>query len=318
MNVALILTLTLAAAPQPTGAPANPGAADQGPSSHLIYTAASRDGLAWTADTRPLLRQASVPSALLHPDGRVLLYYVDASIRPSGVALAVSRDGGRTFARSPLVLDAPAGLVPVDPCPVLLPDGRVRLYYYLFEHRPGEHDPIHRVAAAISDNGETFAYEGIAFAYRGLVDPDVFWDGTRWRMHVMSLSDNGTVVATSDDGLAFRYNGLLSLRQIGTTKPVTLSDSPALDLRLYGFPQGPGGQREFRSFRSEDGIEWERESGVRLTPPPGMGQITDPFVIRLGDGTWKMFYKAEPSRGTTPGGGPSPRPSGPPRPPPSR
>jgi len=39
-----------------------------------------------------------------------------------------------------------------------------------------------------------------------------------------------------------------------------------------------------------DGLTWPQEAGVRLRAEPGE-QITDPQVVRLSDGTWKMVYK---------------------------
>lgn len=263
-------------------------------SSHRVFTAVSADGLSWSLAREPVLLEASVPAAIEMPSGRVLLYFVDARRLPSSVNIAESLDGGKTFRRLDTALATPEGFVPVDPCPVLLPDGRVRLYYYLLEHRRGQHDPVHVIASAVSADGIHFQSEGPVFRRAGLVDPDIFWDGQRWRMFVMSLTERATVMATSEGGDSFSYAGQLPLQRIGTTKPVALPPDEGGGFRLYGFPQGEGGQTEFWSFRSADGVAWTREPGVRLALPEGMRQMTDPFVLRLANGTWRMWFKAEP------------------------
>ena len=51
---------------------------------------------------------------------------------------------------------------------------------------------ISNVDAAVSTDGVHFNREGTAFSYDGLVDPDVFWTGQQWVMHVFSLSAGAT------------------------------------------------------------------------------------------------------------------------------
>lgn len=280
--------------PPSGGASSSGGQAVNQLAEHRVFTATSPDGLTWALDPIPILEKASVPAAVVLSDGTLVLYFVDARRLPSSVNIALSSDGGRSFRRLDTAVPVPEGFVAVDPCPVLLPDGRVRLYYYLFEHGPGLKDPIHSIASAISDDGLAFRSEGVVFRHPGLVDPDVFWDGSAWRMFVMSLADQATVVATSASGDSFTYAGPLSLAGIGTTRPVAVPPEDGGGFRVYGFPQGRGGQTEFWSYRSADAVSWTREPGVRLALPPGMNQMTDPFVVRLPDGTWRMVFKAEP------------------------
>lgn len=266
-------------------------APDGGPYQHQVLSASSPDGLNWTFDGRVLLEHASVPAAIVTPDGALRIYYVDASQMPENVNCAESRDGGQTFRVLGCTIAGRAGVKAVDPSIALLPDGRYRLYYYASQQDPGA-SGLHAIHSAISSDGVGFAEEGEAFSYPGLVDPDVFWTGEEWLMYVFSLDAHATLIASSRDGLSFQYVGPLPLKDWGTTAPVRLDDG---QFRLYAFDQ-PRGQT-VASFLSHDGFTWSQEDGVRLTAPAGQ-QITDPFVVRLPDGSWKMILKT--SRDTQP------------------
>ncbi|MEW6319704.1 MAG: hypothetical protein AB1635_01315 [Acidobacteriota bacterium] len=276
------------APPAPPGPPPGPpsGPPSAGPYVHEIRSARSPDGLAWTHDGAVLLEHASVPSALVMPDGRVLVYYVDAAQMPETVNCAEATADGRL---RPLgcTIAGRGGAKAVDPSVVLLPDGRVRLYYYASAQNvnaAGRH-PIH---AAVSDDGVHFVDEGEVYSDEGLVDPDVFWTGRDWLMFVFSLTRPGTIVAKSDDGRRFSYLGMHQLQGWGTTAPVRLEDGR---FRLYAFNQGL--QDTVRSFVSINALDWTMEDGIRLSAPPGL-EITDPFVIRTRDGWWHMVYKVSP------------------------
>lgn len=255
-----------------------------GPYTHQVLSASSPDGLSWTHDGVVLLEHASVPCAIVMPDGRLRIYYVDASQMPETVNCAESADGGSTF--EPLGLSI-AGLTSekaVDPSIVRLSNGRYRLFYYGANGDPGAAG-THNVRSAISDDGVHFKESGTALAYPGLVDPDVFKVGDTWLMFVFSLTDHTTVVAESRNGRKFRKVRPLGLDGFGTTAPVLLDDGR---FRLYAFDQRT--QLTIVSFVSEDGLQWTQEAGVRLDAPAGK-EITDPQVVRLPDGSWKMVFK---------------------------
>lgn len=274
------------------------GAAGSGPRDHWVETATSTDGLTWTRESRKVLEQASVPAAVVTAGGIVRIYYVDASRIPETTNCADLRG---TTAR---VLGCRIAGIPtrkaLDPSIVRLRDGRYRLYYYAANADPSAAGS-HAVRSAISKDGVRFRDEGVAFAREGLVDPDVFWTGTQWLMYVFSPGDHDTVVARSSDGRIFTYVGPLQLPGWGTTAPAQLPDGR---LRLYAFSQ-MGSPNFVASFVSRDGLPgtWSREAGVRLRAEGG--QLTDPFVVRLRDGTWKMVFKVDPNPGS---GKPPPKP----------
>lgn len=261
-----------------------------GPASHSMVVATSTDGLTFTVG-KTLLTQASVPMAVLNDDGSVRTYYVDASHAPEGMNCAdLSADRASATVLDCSVSGLPDGMRMLDPAAVRLPDGGYRLYFYMAPtNQPVNTTDAHSVSSAISVDGVHFTYEGIAFSYGGLVDPDIFWDGTQWNMYVFSITDQATVVATSPDGLSFTYQGPLGIGAYGTSTPVRLDDGT---FRLYVFDQ-KSALSAFESFTSPDAKTWTKEAGTRLEAPAGM-QITDAQAVHLKDGSWLMVFKENP------------------------
>lgn len=270
----------------PLTAPRQPGPPAGGPYTHRVMSATSGNGLDWTYDDRTLIEHASVPSAIVTPAGNLRVYYVDAGQVPETTNCAESTDGGKTFRVLGLSIENRPGEKALDPSIVLLPDGRYRLYYFGVTGSPSQAGE-HSIYSAISDDGVRFVQEREAFKYPGLVDPDVFWTGSDWMMYVFSLDAGGTITARSADGRSFEYAGPLSLKGWGTVAPVALGDGR---FRLYAFDQPAG--TTVASFLSSDCVTWTREEGTRLSAPEGF-QITDPFVVRLADGSWKMIFKVQ-------------------------
>lgn len=291
--LASFLTVAALAASVAGQGPA-PGGPAGGPYFHQVMSASSPDGLQWTHDGVVLLDHASVPAALALPDGRLRVYYVDASQAPENVNCAEVTADLRVAVLG-CTIAGRGGVKAVDPSVVVLPDGRTRLYYYASEQDPGG-SGLHRVRAAVSADGVRFQDEGEVYAEDGLVDPDVFWSGRDWLMFVFSLTRPGTIVAKSDEGLRFSYLGPHPLEGWGTTAPVRIDDGR---LRLYAFNQGV--QDTVRSFVSANGLDWTMEDGVRLSAPSGK-EITDPFVVRLTTGGWRMVYKISARRSAPPRG----------------
>jgi hypothetical protein len=259
----------------------------QGPYLHTVRSASSVDGLTFTDDREEdLVDHASVPTAMAFPDGTIRSYFVDFGTGTESFECVESTDDGQTWSWGDCELLGMASPKAVDISVVALRDGRYRLYYYASAENVGS-SGAHNIDSAISKDGVTFTREGTVFTYDGLVDPDVFWNGKEWIIHVFSLKALGTVVATSADGLSFVYVGMLSPSGYGVTEPVALPDGT---FRMYAFKQPDA--TTFVSLTSNDGYAWTLEDGVRFETEEGY-QITDPFVIPLTDGTYKMFYKRE-------------------------
>lgn len=184
-----------------------------GISSHAVASATSPDGLTWTSDDGIRFSPASVPAVINDNDQRVLLYFVhppNEPGKPETVACAVSSDGFNFLQDPNFAIEGLSTLKAVDPSILKDDDGRFRLYYLASNH-PG--DPAagpnpHAIHLALSDDGIRFRETGPVFEYPDLVDPDVFRINGQWLMYVFAKSS--TIIARSDDGAHFTYEGPLS------------------------------------------------------------------------------------------------------------
>lgn len=271
-----------------SGMPRPGGLPTRGPASHVIISAQATDLRQFTYEPGVRVPCASVEAPVALPDGRVLLYYVDAAPTLWGqletTNVAVSEDGLNFQALGLTIADSPWRKA-LDPAPLLLPDGRIRLYFYGCQGDPGQAGD-HVVASAISTDGVHFTYEGEALRAPGLVDPDVFvHDGV---FHMLVYAQGGTLAATSTDGLRFQQAGWFTPGW-GTTRPLDLPDGR---LALFAFQQftGPQGANSVGWFSSRDGTNWQQEA-ERVTWAPAGWQVTDPHVVRTAAG-YRMYLKA--------------------------
>ncbi|MDQ7778711.1 MAG: hypothetical protein RDV41_03245 [Planctomycetota bacterium] len=283
----LVFSLLHSAESPAQGPPSKP---QGGPYTHKVCSASSVDGLTWTRDEGCRLEHASVPCAIA-VDDKVYLYFVNADTGPGkfeNVACATSTDG-LNFKKEDFAIEGLPSQKAVDPSIIRDADGRFRLYYFA---SAGMGDPAvakgkHEIHVAFSDDGIRFKEAGTAFSRGALVDPDVFRFKGTWFMYV--FGEGSTVIATSDDGMKFTYKQELGLRGYGTVAPIALDEGR---LRLYAFDQTKPAGNSVCSFLSTDGINWEKEAGLRLTANEDE-QITDPFVIRW-NGGYKMYFKIDP------------------------
>lgn len=249
-----------------------PGGAGDGPWNHRVMSATSSDGLTWASDDRIIADQASVPEAIMDNDGNIRVYYVDW-YNGHCISVALSHDGINWIYRKVTIGgEVPSSITgpsPVDPDIVLLPDGQYRLYYILLGSGG--------IYSAVSDYGLNFVKEdGVRFQEGGDVwmDPDVVRMDDVWRMFTWKAEgETSQAISTvSSDGLSFTKEGVTTVGNISCTIPVEGG------YRMYYVSGG------IRSAFSSDGVNWVEE-GLRLD------HAADPTVIRLSDGSYKMFYK---------------------------
>ncbi|PIU13078.1 MAG: hypothetical protein COT21_02690 [Hadesarchaea archaeon CG08_land_8_20_14_0_20_51_8] len=250
-----------------SGAASPPGGtSNDGPWNHRVMSASSSDGLTWVKNEK-IADQASVPDAVLDKDNNIRIYYIDW-YNGHVISVALSHNGINWIYKKTTIQGEVAGsqgaISPVDPDIVLLPDGRYRLFYMY----------AGKIYSAISNCGINFVKEeGVRYQQEGMIyDPDVIKMGDVWRMFVSLGTRNLSTV--SNDGLSFsRENELPFDGSVSCTIPLENG------YRMYYMRQGG----IFSSF-SSDGRNWAFE-GLRLD------NAGDPTIIRLQNGTYKMFYK---------------------------
>ena len=258
---------------------------NQGPYQDKISFAVSSDLLNWEDQKIILAEHASVPDAV-YKDGRIFLYFVDVSTDgiPEQTGLLRSNDNGQTWEDKVIVNYTGLGdKVPVDPCPVLLDDGRIRLYFLDINSARGIEASgtsyKNKIYSAISSDGINFTLEkGVRFEYEGIFDPDVIKVGETWYMYTGSSDGSQVLLATSKNGLDFSYEQVV---YTGGAIPEAHFASGTFYLFTVGI----------EIATSSDGKNFAK-SGKRFQSE--ISPLTaDPSVIELDNGSFILFYKTK-------------------------
>ena len=183
-----------------------------------ILSAISQDGITFTKESGVRLSpgtgsevQVCDPTIIDLPNGKMRMYYKGASSLNPGpgqsihkIFSALSSDG-LTFQKEGLRIDSETsgdkGWASV-PDAIMLPDGRVRLYYVTAAN--GEHG----IGSAISSDGLNFVKEA-GLRVSSLVDPALVKIGDRYVLFAASIDERfaalpkGIYYLESSDGLTF-------------------------------------------------------------------------------------------------------------------
>ena len=256
-----------------------------GPYYHDISIASSEDGLNFEKEDRILIEKASVPDAVLLPNGRIMLYAVDGGGRSnSGLLVGISDDYGESWDFGSLQMEGLSEDITIaaDPEITYLEDGTFRLYFIGFVISPGnspQYNPVaNQILSAISSDGIHFSVEdGVRFSEINATDPDIVNINDTWFMY---LSQGPKLMATTSlDAMDFTY--LKSIRERGSVSNTVQSDENLW--RQFYCNNG------IMSATSTDGSIWQDDSGIRLVPEEGEF-ICDPVPIKTDNG-WILIYK---------------------------
>lgn len=226
-------------------------------------------------------------------------------------------DPGTTWEKDPgIVLDLDT---PLDcrqlltPNVVKLPEGGYRMYYTGFASERQSADCEGYILSALSEDAGTWVKEpGIRLdvhephASRRALCPDVIPlpDG-RWRMYFEGRTSDApscVLSAVSDNGLdwdpepGIRFGD--GVWAYGSPRCLYVDDGGSLPYRLYchhySYPMRSGldAQNHIVSAISPDGLHFEPEPGVRIAQETEHEAyaVYAPEVLRLGDGTYRMYY----------------------------
>lgn len=275
----LLLTPNPASNQKPNGVAQDPN----GPYYHKIYAATSKDGLSWQKNNQLLFNHASVPGAVIK-DGVIYLYFVDASGRSSDqLSVGISKDSGRNFDKQKIEIKGVV-LAAVDPDPVLLDNGKIRLYYFaspIIVGDPAAASGPHQIMSAESSDGINFENPRKVFAEESITDPDVFKTAKDWRLFV-SKGTNLDLAISSDGGIIFTKQNNFSWSEGGVPNTFNFNGT----FRTYFCGKGGIG-----SATGADIGKLIVESGVRMEESNKI--VCDPSVIQLPDNTFMMFYKVQ-------------------------
>src|SRR3989344_3639162 len=258
----------------------------QSPYWHSVMSAISTDGLNWMIDEKfKTIEHVSVPAAILRPDGTVILYFVDfrdaLDSKSWDTTDCMISSNGVDFQNADCLIRNLASPKAWDPAPLYI-NGEYRLYYFA----SGLPIQNHEIHVATSSDGVHFTEAGSVFSYTDLVDPDVIFFKDRYLMYVFSVGT--TIIAESKDGKNFQKNETAFIKDCGSTKPIEYEHGK---LRVYCFWQKGQDAGKVVSAVSTDGFNFALESGTRLAISGKL--IADPYVIRMPDNTWRMYFKVQ-------------------------
>jgi len=194
-----------------------------------------------------------------------------------------------------------------SPAVIALPEGTYRMYYSGFDGTNS------RILSAISSDGRAWTREpgvrvDIWGQYTAVYSPEVIQlaNGT-YRMYFSAHSSDPLYAnihsATSTDGLHWQVMDGICIEHGGIFDAV-LAQSPSMvhnaDGSLFVYPDGryrmyyagfDGSHFRILAASSQDGLTWRKE-GVKLDigGPYSAAQVTDPEIVQLPDGSFRMFY----------------------------
>jgi len=269
----------------------------RGPWFDEVRVATSTDGLNFSDTGQTVLRKASVPEAVVDAEGNVWLFYVDSDLDKlvrhveagapfksgltgiGGLAAAKSSDGVSFTPVDINIANAIAGEI-VDPDIVVGADGSYQLYYLgvpANELAADTPDPArapgpHKFYLATSRDLVHWEQQGVAWnGPHGGADPAVYRkDAKTW------FIIGGGAGRSDDGGKTFQQ---IQMRTGRWGQPDVIAVNGGF--RLF-YNTGFSG---ICSAFSKDGVNWTEEEGTRL--PGG----ADPSVVRMKDGSYRLYYK---------------------------
>ena len=303
---------------------------DRTPPAHQsVHYQPTDPGLHWEKDAQiaidldsPLDSQKILtPNVVKLPDGGYRMYYTGYGPgRPveesQGYILSAFSEDAVTWTKEPGVRvdvhEPYAAKRALCPDVIPLPGGRWRMYFEAWpENGPGN------ILSAISHDGLQWEPEpGIRFgdgewAYgspRGLYVEES--GRTRFRLYCHHYSypmksgldaQNHIVSAISDDRLNFEPEPGVRVAQETEYEAYAVYAPEILFLgngtyRMYypGWSEAPDMHGRIFSAVSEDGLQWQKDEGIRLDigGPRDQTHCSEPCVIDLPDGRYRMFYEA--------------------------
>jgi len=248
----------------------------------------------WTKETGIRVSNGVSPSTIILSNGTYRMYYTEG-----GEIVSATSTDGVVWEKETGVRISSGGIydsvMAVNPCVILLPDGRYRIYY------DGYDGTYRRILSATSTDGITFTKdEGVRIDTaadeidNGIASvPEVIKlaDGT-YRMYYVYdwYGANSIRTATSTDSLTWTKEDPLNLEQNSVDPDVIILSDGTYRMFYTYTPEGESPR--IVSAISSDGINWTKESGIRVAPGGTYDSavVVDPDVVALANGSYRMYY----------------------------
>jgi len=234
-----------------------------------------------------------VSSATIIADDMFVMYYT-----AEGIQIAKSSDG-LTFEKASVAIenDEPDSLQMMvsNSAIIELTNGSYRMIY---EGQDSNHD--RRLFSAFSEDGFHWSKEeGVRFQEYGDGKPDELFtsvpdiirlDNGDLRMYYTRGITSAMALST-DEGITWTKERNLDFDRIVIDPDILLLDDGTYKLFFTSFDSEFGvGSQYVMSASSSDGINFTVDSGKRLEPVSEHMLLLDPDIIRLSDGSYRMYY----------------------------
>lgn len=148
-----------------------------GPNCHIVNVAKSTDdGASYRQIAKNVLKAASVPDAVSF-EGKSLIYYVNGGGGFEKHSIYVSEltgNGTSSKVIGPIKIDGEIVKDAVDPDLIVMPNGKLRLFYYVgYFTVPVKEPKPNKIYSAISSDGINFKSEGAVVSLKNPSDPTV-------------------------------------------------------------------------------------------------------------------------------------------------
>lgn len=232
-----------------------PNPNQEGPWKRTMYVRESSDG-STSGSAKVFVKAADVPSAIIDKNGKIIVAFqwfpFDDPISFGKVAIMTSTDQGKTWSEPTVINIAglPAGFQkPFDPTLLLLPDGRIRLYFTSGKEgqkpKPGSNpvdQMLTQIYSAVSEDGINFKFEEgqrLAVSGKKVVDSAaVIFNNIYHLTAPAGAPQEGAFHATSSDGLNFsKRSNVPSTIDVNWTGNLVNTGS---EVRFYGWNRNKG------------------------------------------------------------------------------
>lgn len=242
---------------------------------HILKATSNGSPTSFTKSSTPVLEHASEGDAIVRPDGKTWIYFMNTIPGQRGIFVA-DWDGDKFTTFDCVRFNGKVPDTTADPDIVLQADGRYRIFYSEFRKADRPQGQKRGIYTATSTDGVHFDTATRVIEFDEAQAPTAVQqlDGS-WLMAIAGTHGATIRLATSTDGAkTFQVTG----KEWPTGVP-ELAIFPDGTLRLYY-----GSSTGLVIERSDDqGASWQAEA-----TGPG---VTAPSLVHNTDGTWTIYYK---------------------------
>ncbi|MCG8609665.1 MAG: exo-alpha-sialidase [Pseudomonadales bacterium] len=243
-----------------------------GPYDHLLAVATSTDGLNFSGDQSVLLEHASAPDAVIGPNDKTWIYYVNGSPGQHAIFIAQVSDDGTVTPFNCVRINGQVDTQAVDPDVLRLSDGAYQLFFNPLVSASGsENEGIYY---ATSTDGIHFSSATQIIAQTGALNPSGIQlnDGS-W---LLTFTDESrTYIANSTDGESYEI-----IADFPPGIPELSYQSDNNEIRLYN-AELTG--LEVR-VSIDNGLTWNE---LQATAPG----VQDPSILKHSSSEWLLYYR---------------------------